>query len=241
MKKILLILLAIFMTGCTVNYTLEIKEGKINETFDAQETNPEKAALKNDGEMSFQDYVTIYKTDGKIYSDYDVQYGEEGCSEECRYYKIDGIVDNNEIALILTDDFTFESYSNATIPNQYMPAFDVFYNNDKLSIEGKISEAVFDSYEILDEVNIKIKTEYEVLTTNAEKTGKNEYTWNIKRGTKGEKLYITLNTAEKSSDTKSEENNKIKITILLIVLLAILCILFVAYSLFTKKKNINRL
>ena len=241
MKKIILILLAIFMTGCTVNYTIEIKDNKIIETFDAQETDIERANQKKEDGKSFQDYVTMYKGSENIYSDYDMVFSNEACTENCKYYKIDGIVDNNEIALILTDDFTFESYANSTLGNEYISAFSVFYDDNKLTIEGKIPENIFNDYEILDDINIKVKTEYEVLTTNAEKTGENEYTWNVTKSNKGKKLYITLNTKEKSSDTQKEENSKIKITILLIVLLVILCISFISYSLSIKKKNINRL
>ncbi len=243
MKKIIIALLALFMTGCTVNYTLEIKDDKIIEDFEAIETDVEKATTKEEGGKSFEDYINKYKDVDNLYSNYYMLYSDQECEVDCKYYLIEGNVDNNEYVLILTDSHTFDEYANSTLANEYFNSFSVTFEDDKLTIKGNVPSTIFNDYPILDDINLTVKTEYEVVETNASKTGKNEYTWNVKRkdNNKTDKLYITLNTKKKSEETKQEEKEKIRITVLLIILLIILFILFISYSLFTKKKNINRL
>ena len=242
MKKNLLILsLFIFlMTGCTVNYNIEIKDNKVIENFDVSEKNVEVANYKIVGDTSFKDIVISYKEGKELLTSYDMLNSESGCSS-CKKYNKDTIISDDEIALIFTTDHTFEEYKDSTIANEYLPGFKVNYDDESISITGGTNWSFLNDYKYLDEVVITVKTNYEVTSTNATKESAGVYVWRISKNSKNEKLYMTVNTTMQSEDIESASNPKLYITILLVIAMIILISLLAIYTLNQKKKNLNRL
>ena len=67
------------------------------------------------------------------------------------------------------------------------------------------------------------------------------YVWRISKDKQNKSLSMIINTTKKSNDIDSSTNPKMFITILLVLLLIFLFSLLVVYSLFQKKRNLNRL
>lgn len=239
-KLLILCLFVLLMTGCNVNYTIEIKDKKVIENFDISETDVEKANYKIAGETSFQDIVMSYNGNKELLTSYDMLNSETGCSS-CKTYNKNTIISDEEIALIFTTEHTFEEYKDSAIANEYLPGFNVEYDDEKITISGGTNWNFLNDYEYLDEVVITVKTDYEVTSTNAEKESSGVYVWRISKDKQNKSLSMIINTTKKSNDINSGTNPKMFITILLVLLLIILFSLLVVYSLFQKKRNLNRL
>lgn len=239
-KLILLCLLMIFMTGCTVNYTIEVKKNDITETLDISEKEVENATKTVEGDISFQDIVISYNEGKELLTSYDMYMSESKCTR-CKTYTKEAIISNEEIALVFTTNHTFEEYSDSTIPNEYAPGFSISYDDNKLTIYGGSNWNIINDYKYLDEIVIKIKTNFRVLQSNAEVEGNGVYYWTIEKNKENEEIYMIIDLSNEEAKTESKIDSKVLTTILLIVLLVILFGLLVLFSLFQKKRKINRL
>ena len=244
-KLIILCLTILLMTGCSVEYTLEIKDGVVNELFEAYETDINKA---NSGSPSFRTIVEDYKNIN-IPLSCDTGTSDTDCSIEgaCELYDKEVIVNNDEVSITLSTSRTIAELYDSSIANEYGPRFSSVIDGDILtvSIEGNLNfTKIFDD---LDDLTIKIKTDYKVEDTNATKDINGDYVWTFPKDEKTGRLYIKLNTKEKEKKSEQkkektdEEKTKEMVTILLVVSLAVLVLIFVIYTLSQKRKNNNRL
>lgn len=233
----LLAVLIILMTGCSINYTIEIKDNKIIETIDGYETDIARAGL---GDPSFQEIVNIYSGDKELLTSYELLTSDDSCTTNCKYYDKNTIINSNEVSLLFNATHTFDEYSDSTIPNNYISGFKTEKNGDLLTISSSGNWSLLESYPTLDDIVIKVKTDYEVESTNATKDADGNYVWKVNKNTGNKKIYITVNTAYKIGE-REENNKKVMITIALVVSLILLVLLFIGYSLNQKRKNNNRL
>lgn len=230
----------VMFSGCTANYTIEISDNKITEYFDISETDIDRANMQNDG-ISFKEVVSLYKNNSNVPTSFEQLTSDENCEVNCNYYNIETIDSSDELALIFTTEHTFEEYKDSAIANEYLPGFNVEYDDEKITISGGTNWNYLNDYEYLDEVVITVKTDYEVTSTNAEKESSGVYVWRISKDKQNKSLSMIINTTKKSNDINSGTNPKMFITILLVLLLIIMFSLLVVYSLFQKKRNLNRL
>lgn len=230
-KKILIILLAILMTGCTAEYKIKIEDGKVYETLTVIEDNKENLNTKDEAGRTFEDYAEMY---GKTYdlttSFYDL-YSDESCQEGCSYYTKEYINEDGKIGFKLTHEYELDEYNDSTIANEYFPGFQVEVTEGIVKIIGGSSWNFINSFKNLDEIKITIESDNKIISSNGVKKN-NEYTWKVRSGnTYGlNKLYMMLDTNLKEDENK---NNNILFFIIFLILIIIALVGYLMY----KKRN----
>ena len=254
-KFIILSLLILLMSGCTVNYTIEINDDIIYEYFEANETNMSKAKT---GYINFRDVVNDYSGKKQLLTSYDQCTSDDPCEGTgCSYYTKEIIDNNDELALIFSTTFNLNEYYDSSIANEYAPSFTVEKKDNLVKISAGGNLNFTEMYDALDKVIITVKTDYVVTFTNAKKNSDGDYYWSFPEDSSLQSLYITVDTErvdesketqkkqnekeKKKDEEKDEDDSKMLLTILLIISLVVLIGIFVGYSLSLKRKNNNRL
>ena len=232
MKKRYLIIslfLVVLLTGCNVDYSLEIKDNKIKETLRVVETNSDLFEEKDENDMSFFDYSKMYGEESDINVDYNGLYSQEKCNDNCVYYDKEMINDNGLLGFELFHEFSFNEYSFSSIANEMIPAFSSTYDGRYLRINGGSNWTYFKTYDSLEDITFNINTDYKVVSTNLEQDGFGKYKWTIKNN--NDKLYIVIDT----QTIVEEENNK-DILIFLIIVVVGLIIAAICMTINKRKK-----
>ena len=169
-KRIIIMLFSIIaLSGCTATYELNIS----NNGFE------EKISINSNEITKSNYYITAYYN-GIPENVYDVDINT----------KIDGIEYYNTKLLNNTLEFKYKFKENdffkSNIANSFFSVFLIQeYEYDDENTYNLLSTtddfSAFETYNDLDEVTINIKTNYEVISTNADKINKNIYTWNLNK------------------------------------------------------------
>ena len=244
--KVLILSLFLLFTGCTANYEVEIKDGKATESFSV--INKDISSWKNDlGGLTYEELIDIYyEKPPKIYSY--LIYGGDDPEEESTYddqeevkykeqsidptYKSEKISSSTELGVKLSYTFDIDKYKDSSILDYYLTNLSVEHKeNNILSIYATPEWNVFSRYENLENVNITIKTNYEILKTNADSNINGVLKWNIDKNStrKGKTIVLELNL--------NEEKEYIPEYIAYIILiLIILLITIVGYKIYFRVK-----
>lgn len=223
MKKILLsIILLLLMTGCTATYEIKISNGKISESLTVLESKDRSKEKVDEIGNTFEMYAKKYEVQNKIITSFYYLYSDQGCVENCSYYKNEYIDNEENIGYSLSNTFSFEEYKDSTLANELLPGFSSEYDGRYLKISGGNSWNFINGYNNLDKITINIETDYKVTSTNGKRVN-NTYQWNVYRGnTEGLKeMYIVIDTKEPIKENKSSLFSYIIIVIVLIAVILI--------------------
>lgn len=215
MKKILLIMLTmLFLTGCTVNYNLEIDGDNLNEVITGNVTKKEYEVKETDNGENL--IYALFNNDQNALFD-----------EESPYLRT--LEDKGK-----TIDYNFSylynyNFDRSTIINTCFEYHMVDETEDYYYI--KLSGKFYCMYS--DKININVTSNNAVLENNAMKVDGNVYSWVIK---KDKDVDILFNVSKKMKHS----NNKLKVMntfqIIGLVVLVVLCIITIFLY---KKKNKN--
>lgn len=215
MKKILLIMLTmLFLTGCTVNYNLEIDGDNLNEVITGNVTKKEYEVKETDNGENL--IYALFNNDQNALFD-----------EESPYLRT--LEDKGK-----TIDYNFSylynyNFDRSTIINTCFEYHMVDETEDYYYI--KLSGKFYCMYS--DKININVTSNNAVLENNAMKVDGNVYSWVIKKDKDAD---ILLNVSKKMKHS----NNKLKVMntfqIIGLVVLVVLCIITIFLY---KKKNKN--
>lgn len=214
MKKYLLLFALLLLTGCSATYNLDIDSGNFTEKLDID------GASVN----SISDLILPLDYDIDEYTIDDVKPGDEG------FYGAK--IKDNGYSLFHT--FKYDDYVNSTILNSCYDKVDAKFNDDDfyISTVGKFS--CFESYDDLDNVTIKIRSQYKLVSTNADKVDGFNYIWNISRNDTDKGIYIELDTTNrKKSIMDFIRDNNVMVFIIQFVLISLLVLII----LFIKRQN----
>lgn len=188
MKKILLLAtLCFLLTGCTINYNLEIKNNEFKETITGNVLNEELKNDENQTDVNFFYYLTNFEQP-VLYNDDSLLYNK--------------ILDKNDNSIDYNYSFTYdnETINNSRILNECFEEF-TFEEKDNTYFLMTFGKFYCD---YTDEIKINITTDYAVGINNANKKDDNTYTWIINEENKEDfELYMTIN--------KDEQNNSLNI------------------------------
>lgn len=210
MKKILFILITcLLLTGCTVNYNLEINDNNFKETITGSVLNKE---LDTNNSTSINNYSFLLN------------------EEQPSFYKNENIfynktTNNTQEGIDFDFNYTFNenNFNNSRIINECFDNHIYEYKDNKyyLVVSGKFNCNYSET------TNINITTDYNVTSNNAQKIKNNTYTWTIDENNKDNiYFFITINKTNKSNFNLSW--NKFKtIGLIIIILLSSICIYFV--------------
>ena len=214
MKKIIIILiLSIFLlSGCSVQYNLEINKEGFKENISI-------GKFDADNVEGFQ-YLTPYAI-------------VNGVNQE--FYKLDY---SNQI-LNLSYDYGVYNYDMSEALNQCYDMSNFSYDNNYYYIltSGEFKCLSYMGY-TTDEVRINIKSDYNVVESNADLVENNVYTWIINKNNKGNKPIDIVFDINNSNNLKG--NNKLSqfsTFFLVIGAFVIVGIIILFVYLHGKKKN----
>ena len=198
MKKILCLLLILLLSGCDVVYNLEINDDLFNESTNFQLENSDNVAVNEDMDGSIQ-YMA---DDLKSLTDHYL---------EDEYYAVNYSLKetyNN----VRVSDYSFNldyNFDKNNYPSSNMLSYcfdDVSIINDKgyITFDLKDSSVCFeqDVYERLNSVTINIKSDYEVVSNNADEVNKNIYSWILSKNDSNKEIHIKF---KKNNEKKSNK------------------------------------
>ena len=162
MKKIKLILCSVLVclfTGCAVQYDLRFNNDTIREqvTINASDSSITVDTI----ESMLNDYIVDDSTSNKLY---DVKFNEKKKRVE------------------LSHTYRSNDYSSSLLLKQCYTAYNFLESDDyyDLTTSNEFTCNPFD-YMVIDEVQIRIKTNHKVIRHNADMVEKNTYIWIIDR------------------------------------------------------------
>jgi len=219
MKKLILILFSIFfLTGCDVDYNLNIDSKYMTESIDfVLENNQDNLNRVNNFNKN------------KLASYFDMDLNKS------HYYDSNLDIGNN-INLNYTYKYTGENLKKSQFINYCFYKFNVIKNDTYIIIETNdgISCKYKDGIEQFDKLNINIKTKLKVEDNNADKSFNGKYTWVIDDNNYSNKnIYIKINHTPKANGISPTVAILIGVSVVLLIGLVIF--IFVNNS--SKKNN----
>lgn len=211
MKNKIIILLSLLLTGCTVNYNLEINKDTLNETITGTVTKEESSQDSNATGLS-----TIYSI---INEEQKPIYNKE------ELYQKDLKESGNNINYTFKYNYNIEDFVNSTIINTCFENKEI---DNYYSI--KLSGNFYCLYS--KKINIAVTSNLKVASNNADKIKDNTYIWTIDKNTTDIELVVDKNTPY----TKPIKRG-ISSTFRIVCFIVLVVLSSLAYILYKKKNS----
>lgn len=232
-KILMLLLIGILCTGCSVNYNLDISSEGLKETV----------TLKASSESENSEFIEY---------PFPLYYNSETNNEDptikldnVEYYNSKLTEENGLKKLTYKHTFTKKLYtSSSAIYNAYDSIILRKYDSDEdglddytlLSTSNDFS--YFENNEMLEKVTINITCHYKIISHNADEVNGNTLTWNL---TKDDLKGISLVYDDRKKETKIEKlikNNTVLYFAIMIPLIIILLLLYRRFKKYSNSKNV---
>ena len=212
MKKILWLTLLVFIiTGCDVNYNLEVTNDYMIESVDFWYDN------NAENEKIIDNYLEV---NHQAYFDMDLGINYN--------YSQKKIKDDGKIGMNLRYNYSSDNLQNSSLLDRcyYKKSVTVTDSEIVLYTDGKTNCLYLDDNKNFDSLTINIKTDLPVIENNADEVNGNTYTWKI-----NEKNYQNhpINIRISREDDEEQFNFWIIVIIAVIICLIILIALGVIY------------
>lgn len=214
MKNKIIILLSLLLTGCTVNYNLEINKDTLNETITGTVTKEESSQDSNATGLS-----TIYSI---INEEQKPIYNKE------ELYQKDLKESGNNINYTFKYNYNIEDFVNSTIINT------CFENHEIEQLDNYYSIRLSGNFYCLysKKINIAVTSNLKVASNNADKIKDNTYIWTIDKNTTNIELVVDKNTPY----TKPIKRG-ISSTFRIVCFIVLVVLSSLAYILYKKKNS----
>ncbi len=220
-KMLILFLVLLLSTGCSVEYNLTIDELNAIEDFSLYvENNSSNTAMIND--MYQRQTESYFNQDTEDSEYYEVKKGltrdKKNLFLNFKYnYPLKKLQNSNAISECFYNKSVTKDQEYITLNTS--EGFDCIYKDTDLQIEN---------------LTINIKTNLKVVESNSDKTKKNTYTWNINKNNYQDKnIYMKIRYKEENKK-KSILNEYLVIPIVLLVTIALI---FIAFKFRTKNRK----
>ncbi len=216
MKKIIVFICLILLTGCTATYEINIKDDKITEKLTAIETNQLIFDDRNDSGWTIRDMfdATVNSIDDRFSN---------------KNGKIKSINSDDKLGIEYTN--TINSIENSSILNQCYINPRVTVNGSEVTLDTGFNFKCYEYYENLETIKIVLKTNYKVISTNADEESNGKYIWNFTKDS---------NKQIKFTYDKSVTNNSTNMYLIIIVIFVIIIVGITGYVIIRKNKNSNK-
>lgn len=217
-KNIILLMVVLFITGCTVDYDLTFDENSVEEKINIiLETTDEK---ENAIHMDNEEYYAIIEKDKAL-----------------PYKKIKDESGNYNF----TYNYSLSDFKKSRFTNCY-DAYSLINEQGYVTFSTtKEFKCLVYDYMTIDNVNINIKTDYKVVENNADEIRDNTYIWHINSENSDNKpILFKYNTKQKRKLSFQEwlKNNMQNIIIIAIIFSVFI---LVSISIFIKHKKVNKI
>lgn len=221
LKICFVLLLVIFMTGCSVNYKVDIIDGSISETATFK--------LHNSNILNDSPYYTLQQMSGKYFISSDFLITQE----KKEYF------DNKYGFVDLKNTYNIKGYLNSYALSICYSAYNVVKEDNTIQISTSNKFLCYDDFSELSDVSVSVKTNHTVIEHNADEVVNDEYIWNITRenaNNKPIKMIVSEEYTNPENVLKSSIN--IIITIFISILsLVIVGLVIILYVYFKNRKN----
>ena len=216
MKKIIMVITILLLTGCSANYNLDLTTSKPKESLNIIEEN------NND---DYFDYLKNYnELVQAIYNPQDSDTLE--VDPTLKYYDLYNMSTDNKANLMFEYSFNNKELNSTNIIKTCYEEVLLTNNSSKLDIKTSPKFLCFDKYITLDSVLINIKTDKKIINNNADSINGNVYTWNINKDSAQNKPII-LSSVDNSSNIEEDndqDSKNFKIVIITVIGFIILII-----------------
>lgn len=225
MKKLMIVLVfVLLLSGCEATYTVEISKDKFEDhTKIYDESIKYQKAIESE-EQKEQIINTLYEFEKVNPFSFEREFFEENLVSGFSY----------------TSTFPIHNgYDNwPSLAGQCYPYYDFYTKDNILIIKTAPNFTCFQKYNKLDKVNVEIKTNYHVLSHNADHVKDDIYTWELnKENTLNEILYkpimMQIEYTEKENQEKKSFSSSLVISILSVIAASFL--LYMCIIKFNKK------
>lgn len=215
MKKLfILICLTFLLAGCTADYQVKIKNGKIYEKLVLIETDKSIFDVPTDSGWTVRETFDVLKEKDEFSK---------------QNYTVKSL-DNSDRLGIEYKSNEFNSMINSSILNQCYTNFSVSEENNIITIDTGDQFDCYNYYKNLNSVRVELTTNHKVYSSNADEVKNNKYIWSISES--GNKR-ITI-----SYSKDPVKNNTLNIVVILSVLILVSVI---SYYVIKKNKINNKL
>ncbi len=208
MKKIIICIFLVFLcSGCSVTYNLEINENDFQENISIY--SQEDSTETYDGTNIF-DFYNLQKNERiPKYFDhgYDLEYYTGTISEDL-LYKVEDYSNEENRGIQLSANFDDTDFYRSAAIKQCFEELDRQKENGYVLLRTNNKCNLFETYPILENITIRIKTDLEVIASNADNVDDNVYIWDINRNNYNNKS-IHLTYVLPGSIKKPEEQQPI--------------------------------
>lgn len=221
MKKCLLLVISIILlSGCTAEYNLDFDDDKFVESLNIETTS------------DHLDYENVKNYSWPKSIDYRITGASEAPEkvEGVTYYDYDSYEDEEKAGFTYSYTMNAEQYRNSAIVHSCFSNVSLITNekNSTYTLQTSNGFECFSKYPPLEKVTINIKTDKNVVDTNADSIKGNIYSWEITAGNASSKN-IMLSTSTKEVVEEKETN--------IILILIILAVFFIGIIVLIKVKN----
>lgn len=209
MKKLILIICFIFLTGCKAEYNLVYENDKISESLN----------VVSNHEQSFKDLVNEYYNNLVLIVDYEIDTGDMNNSEIISKYPTynKSIISNDLYGLQLGYIYNLQNdYKNSSIVHGLFNKFSVSDNYFK----AYDIKDIFSNYPELEEIDITFKTDKIIESSNADSVKNGIYYWNINKDNYKDKV-ININFDNSVNKTVITINNNRNLIYIILGILGI--------------------
>ena len=213
-NKIIILLSLLLLTGCTVNYNLEINKDTLNETITGTVTKEESSQDSNATGLS-----TVYSI---INEDQKPVYNKE------ELYQKELKESGNNINYTFKYNYNIEDFVNSTIINT------CFENNEIEEIDNYYSVRLSGNFYCLysKKINIAVTSNLKVASNNADKIKDNTYIWTIDKNTTDIELVV-----DKDTPYTKPIKRGISSTFRIVCFIVLVVLSLLAYILYKKKNS----
>lgn len=222
-KVVFISILFLLLTGCSVEYNLNIKDDlSIEESADIEETYSffeENYTYYNSSEvldLLWQQYSPEYADSAYTYTH---NLNETGINVKATYSNIDEYIDKAKVYKQVFENVSCEKNGNVVT----LRTTGQFYKYNTQDPERFP----------IDSITLNIFIPYDVRNTNADNIDGNKYTWYILKDTKDKKIEITFDISKKKEQINNNEKNYLPV----IVIIAIIICILICYIIYRVNKN----
>lgn len=235
-KLIILIVMCFVLSGCSVDYNLEINESKIKENFIINDNISESTTA--------EDILSYYNKYYPVYIDEieGVELESKEKLDNVNYYEKNYIIDSYGYHMTYNFNHELKNYYRSTLLVYAYSSRDISINNNILTLQTK-SMNNYIRHNNLEKLTVNIKTDYKVIENNADLINDNVYTWYFTKennATKRLKMNIDLSTSKDEEELKEQENldkqAKSKTNMIIIGIVILIYLGVMIYIVFKRKK-----
>ena len=198
MKKILILLSILLLTGCSAEYDLVIDKNSFKEDVKISEVSKSNWTKLAYDTYNYKEAIDFF-TSNKIAVSYrNVKF--EDAIKNSESYEASKITNNQELGVEYSYDFKSQDFSTSTMVKACYDLFNILIDGDSTYLSTSKEVNCFERFPLLDKITINVQSRYIVTGNNADviDTKTNTYTWNLtKNEAQNSPIYLVLDNSKK--------------------------------------------